>query len=541
MPGAVAAGSDAAAAVGAEVLAAGGNAADAAIAAVFASFVSEVFYTCPAAGGLALVREPDGAHRAFDGFAAMPGQGAGPEIRARLAGEAPLDFRETVLRFESTDLRFHLGRGSAAVPGLPKLLDLLHERYASWPLADLLAPARTLAERAWDYPAPHRAIARVLRPILTDTPDCAARFGGEGDDFLAGPAPVRHDRLRALLDQLRDEGLESFYRGSIAQAIVADQARRGGLITERDLARFRVLEAAPLRVRVAGWQLLLPPPPSQGGVLVAAMLGLWSALSREGGPLPGSAGHARRWARVIDAVNGARGLFERAESAERREAILRWILPQLLADEHADAPPRGAADPRPRGNTTHVSAVDHQGLAVSLSSSAGETAGYLVPGPGLMMNNLLGEGDLHHAGFHALPSGERLATMMAPALLLRGDPRRPEALVALGSGGSARIRTAISQTAWSIAGEGLSLRRAVERPRVHYEEGRLHLEGDLDGPADPALAAALSAGGWSVEAWPGVSGFFGGVHAARAERAHRYDAQGDPRRAGAGRIARGGT
>ena len=569
MKGAVAAGVASTADAAADILAAGGNAVDAAIAAVCAAWVAELFFTAPGGGGVALVREPGGFATALDGFAAMPGLGS-KRTPSEQKSAGMLDFREKVLQYGEAELRFNVGRGSVAVPGLVALLDHMHARWGTIPMPELLEPALQLARAKANFPAAHIEISSVLEPIMVDTPECAALFGG-AEAYMVDPSAVDLGPMQDLLEMFRREGLRSLYTGDLAERIVADQTANGGLITARDLAEFRVRESEPVRVDLGDWMALVPPRPSRGGVMIARMLGLWRALAEhEPAPAPGTADDAHRWAVVIASVNAAVGwstmedegpeaekahgsvesggavgdeaLSEEALSDDPSDVhdLVEHLLPGALAAVRERRAAPDGVQVTGRGSTTHVSVIDEHGMAVSLTASAGETAGYLVPGTGLMLNNMLGEADLFPGGFHSASAGTPLSTMMSPTLMVRGlsadDAASGESLpddqVAVGSGGSARIRTALSEIARLIV-DGASVKHAVDHPRVHVEEGTLHLEPGYGAGAPDALRAM----GWRVQLWRSRSGFFGGANAARwADGGVHAEAAGDPRRNGAGRV-----
>jgi gamma-glutamyltranspeptidase/glutathione hydrolase len=265
----------------------------------------------------------------------------------------------------------------------------------------------------------------------------------------------------------------------------------GGLVTAADLAAFRVEERAPLEAAYRGGALLTNPPPAFGGALVALSLQLLGELpvAMEG---PASAEHLVALVSVMQEV-------------ERRRVS-------------------GPAFSR---GTTHVSVCDGDGHAASKTTSNGEGSGYVVPGTGILLNNMLGEDDLHPEGFHAAPPGQRVASMMSPSLLL--DERGRLRLV-LGSGGSKRIRTAILQVLSLVADHGLPVATAVRHPRIHWDGECVQAE-----PGLPESALAALAQRWPVNRWSERSLYFGGVHAVAPGGA----AAGDPRRGGASRVVAG--
>jgi gamma-glutamyltranspeptidase/glutathione hydrolase len=159
----------------------------------------------------------------------------------------------------------------------------------------------------------------------------------------------------------------------------------------------------------------------------------------------------------------------------------------------------------------------------SLSSSCGSGSGVVVPGTGILLNNMLGEEDLNPGGFGRWPAGARMTSMMAPTIVTRGG----EAILSLGSAGSNRLRSAILQTVESIVDQGLSIRDAVGRARVHPEGDGV----DVEGGVSQAAAEALSRDGHRLRRWDSLNLFFGGVSAA-GRLGGELSGAGDPRRGG---------
>ncbi|MBI5153866.1 gamma-glutamyltransferase, partial [Candidatus Poribacteria bacterium] len=386
MKGAVAAGSPGTARAAAEVLRDGGNAVDAALAGLFATFAAEFFFSNPGGSGVATVREPDGRVVAYDFFSTMPGLGRG-------GPPANLDFRPVKLEYGGTHPVFHIGRGSVALPGNIKGISVLHRKYGTRRIESLIAPAIELARGGVALKSNHLEVLRVLSPIFTDTDEGAGMLGGRGN-VCADPSCVRLEVLAGFLSRLREEGLESFYSGAMAELMVADQETNGGLLTSRDLSEYEVLELEPNRVALDGWEVFTPPLPSMGGVMVTMMLHLWRETGRRAGfPSPDSPGTAHRWGAVIGAVNAAREDIERHISGEdssefRYNPLVERLVEPILEAITSQRPSPPARLRRFPGNTTHISVVDETGMAVAITTSPGESAGYLVPGLGTMMNNM---------------------------------------------------------------------------------------------------------------------------------------------------------
>jgi gamma-glutamyltranspeptidase/glutathione hydrolase len=161
--------------------------------------------------------------------------------------------------------------------------------------------------------------------------------------------------------------------------------------------------------------------------------------------------------------------------------------------------------------------------------SNGEGCGYVVPGTGIMLNNMLGEEDINPLGFHRWPTDTRIASMMAPSLAVEGDG----SITALGSGGSNRIRTAILQVLINMLDFKMPAAAAVEAPRLHFENGLLSIEPGFDDQTVERLAADFD----KIDKWDGLNLFFGGVHVARLDGlTGRFTGGGDPRRGGEARV-----
>jgi len=495
---------------------------DAAVAAAFASFIAEGDISNIGGCGFALVCTPQGEATIYDFFANVPGLG-----RKR---DQPLDFQAVTVDFGDATQVFHVGRASAAVPGNVAGLCALLEEQGTMPLPQVLAPAIRLAREGFRLAPPRAFILKLLEPIFTYTPSLARRYTVNGRFAREGDL-IRMPRLAETLEWLTREGPDLFYTGPIGQAIVADQEAHGGLITAEDMARYRVYRRAPIRLDYREHTILMPPPPSTGGALIAFSLKLLESLDLSDVD-HASTRHLTILAEVMRLTNRARQRWEalsQLEGAERVAAFLddtmvasyREALAEALARPALRSDGPGGGGP---ASTTHISVVDRNGLVVSLTTTPGESAGFIVGDTGVTLNNLMGEADLHPRGFHQDPPGIRLASMMAPTIVLKEG--RP--VLALGSGGSNRLRTAIFQVLNNLLDFPLSLERAVLAPRVHFEEGILHLEGGYN----PQVADELEALGYRVNRWRQRNLYFGGVHTV-AWRGNTIEAAGDPRRGGA--------
>lgn len=517
--GIIAAGNAATAEAGADILRGGGNAVDAAVAAAFASFVAEPTLVAPGGGGFALFYEQArGDARLYDFFCDFPGRGGMP---------AQLDFFPISINYGPTHQIFHIGRGSVAVPGMVAGLCKLHEDGGRLPLAVVLAPAVALARRGVALGEFGSYVGSLLHPIFSNEPDLAGLFGAPGH-FLDDNHIYRNPDLANTFEALGHSGPDLFYKGEIAQILLADQQRHGGLISAADLAAYQVHVRRPLRRRYRRCEFLTNPPPSRGGALIAFALALLADY--EIGQLThGNARHLGLLAEVMRQTNLARPAFESSGDLDI------FLAPDHIAQHahdlacrlHRPARPY-PVDPPPDvypNDTTHISVSDAAGVMVSLTTTAGEGAGFILPGTGLLLNNILGEADLHPLGFHRGQPGQRIGSMMAPSLILRDG--RP--VMAVGSGGANRIRTAILQVILNHLDFGMPLDQAVDAARVHFEEGVLQIEGG----AKPAAVDWLRRWGYDIVTWPHKHMFFGGAHAVGFDEAGALCGAGDPRRNGA--------
>jgi gamma-glutamyltranspeptidase/glutathione hydrolase len=484
--GIVAAGHPLTAEAGARVLRAGGNAVDAAVAAMLVSWVAEPLLTGPGAGGYMLVAGAGEEPVLLDFFVAAPGYGAARTERAPLV-PVEVDFAGDARQI------FHVGASSCGTFGTPAGVDEAIRRWGSQDLARLAAPAAALARGGVVLNAQQAEVVHLLEAILRSTPEAAALFapGGrllrEGDRF-------RCPELGDTIERLGAEGAAPFYRGDIAEAVVARVAAGGGVLTAEDLRRYEAIARTPLHVGYRERDVLTNPPPSAGGVLLALVL-----ARLDGEPPPPST------ALIVRSMAEAQ--------AARTPEFLEGLTEPGFAERFLHSR---------LGSTTHISVIDGDGRACSVTCTNGEGSGIVVPGTGIHVNNIMGEADLNPLGFHMAPAGQRMPSMMSPTVVMRDG----EVQVALGSSGSNRIRSALLQTIVAIVDHGLDAAAAVAAPRAHFEDGIVYAE-----PGVPV--EELRCDEHVIQAFRAPNMFFGGVQAvSRDPSTGRLDGAGDPRRGG---------
>src|SRR4051812_6087480 len=336
MRGVVAAGHPLTAEAGADVLRAGGNAVDAAVACVLMSFVTESSLTGPGAGGFMLVHTAGGEDLLLDFFVAAPGKG--------LSDPSPAAPEPTGVECAAEAVqRFNIGPSSCGVYGTPLGLAGALDRFGTVSLADLVGPAASVAREGHELSAIQAYLVRILGPILASRPEGQAIYAPDGR-FLTEGETIRFPELADLLERLGAHGPAHLYSGDVADRVSAHVLERGGLLTREDLASYRVVERAPARAHYRGVEVLTNPPPSSGGILIAYSLDLLERLARPG--------DLRALVEVMDTTNRTRteefvsglhheGYLERFMAVEALESAAAGGSSRLRSTTHA--PGVGAA------------------------------------------------------------------------------------------------------------------------------------------------------------------------------------------------------
>ncbi|MDJ0621385.1 MAG: gamma-glutamyltransferase [Desulfocapsaceae bacterium] len=479
----------------AKILREGGNAFDAVVAAGFASTVVEQTLTSLGGGGLLLGHSAArGQNLFFDFFVDTPGLGND--------GRQGMEhFFPVTIQFSGAPQVFNIGLGSVAVPGIAKGLLHVHKRLGSMPLKEIVAPAIDYA-RGHEVNNFQADFLKLLTPIMTQTATGRSLYGNENGYIAAGDW-LCNDELAQFLELLIEDGGDSFYRGDIARAIAAEMREKEGLVTEKDLASYRVMERKPLAIQYRGSDLVTSPYPSLGGALIALSLAIYKASSDK--PLEwGSRNHLLEILAVTREVERLRG-----KNITDLRALFAFLNKGLgKSVENVRLFSRG---------TTHISIADRKGNCASMTCSNGEGSGYFAPGTGVMLNNMMGEDDLHPNGFHSSPPGQRVCSMMSPSLLLKDDVVK----LVIGSGGSKRIRTAITEVLRQVVDFGKGIKEAVEAPRLYWDDECLQVEPGFDEDIVNSL-------GIDTNIWQKLDVYFGGVHAVIPGS----EGAGDPRRGG---------
>jgi len=513
--GAVAAGHDAVARVGADVLEAGGNAVDAVVAMIAAGGVCEGTLTGLGGGGFMIVAGTGVPEPVMlDFFVRQPGLDRRPWL-------AP--WESHTLEFDGIVLNYGTGPASVAVPGMARGMAHAMRRFGRLGLEAALAPAVQLARDGVALTETQAGEHAVNVALIARDPHGAEIWHPAGHTFGLGEV-FRQPHLADALEEVARTDGESPHTGDIARALMSWSDARGGRIGVSDLTKYEVREIAPLTFGHDDVRIYANPEPSMGGVATVRLLEAMLE-ERASGATSRDVAVGNALARVLSDIDAPR-----TRVPEVGEPVsVRHIRDDLEpGGEHGAAQAlhdRGvgggdAPDFARSPNTTHVSAIDSDGMIAGATTTIGYGAGEFIPGTGIQLSNMLAEYD------HTIvrPAGATVPSMMTPTILAS-----PRTLVQIGSAGSDRIPHAIAQIVermWS----GMPLRVAVDAPRFSYDGRSIHAEPGMDEGALIALAEHHD-----VVRWAELDPYFGTTNgtAVRNGIAH---AAGDPRRQAAGIV-----
>lgn len=495
----------------------GGNAFDAALAAMCAACVAEPMLASLGGGGFLMALKPGSEPVVHDFFVHTPGQ---------KKPDAEIDFYPILADFGTATQEFHIGMGSIAVPGVIAGLFHAHGKLCRLPVSEIVAPAVELARDGIRVTQYQSDIGHILKSILESSPEAMRLVATDGEpESIAGANAIVHNRdMAETLTALAEEGPDLFYRGELSQHLARDCHEQGGMLRREDLENYRVIERRPVLYDSHGAKFAFNSPPSPSGCLLAFALGMIEPRNIS----------EHRWGHRWHGLSLAETM--RLTSQLRRggdldhgltEQRVAEILDEQNLQNWRESFRTGSLFSR---GTTHISVADADGNLASLTVSNGEGSAYVLPGTGIMMNNMLGEEDLNPDGFHQWAPDVRMASMMCPSLAILPDGGR----VALGSGGANRIRSAILQVLINLFEFKMPLEKAVSSPRLHLEKNHLSIEHGFETATLEALQKAWP----DHRLWPEPNMFFGGVHAVVRHADGRFDGAGDPRRHGV--VARAG-
>jgi gamma-glutamyltranspeptidase/glutathione hydrolase len=484
---------------GVEMLAGGGNAVDAAVAALFALTVVEPMMVGIFGAGHAQVFIPGHVHTVIDGYTTAPAA-ARPDMYRPVSDAWP-DYMETEGQENSIGLR------AVGVPGTLAAWSEMLAQFGTLDLPTVMAPAIRYAERGF------RATGYLSECIAQSAADLA-RFPDSARLFLPGGAPLaKGDRLvqpdyALTLRTIASEGATALYAGALGRRVVEYMARGDGLVTLDDLARYRTVERAPVRGTYRGWEIAGCPPPTGGGIHSIQMLNVLEGFDVAGLGF-GTVDGIHLLAEVMKIA------FADRAAATGDPTFMDVPVARLVAKEYAAAR-RASIDMGKAGayaaavgsgtpHTTHVTVADVDGSVVVATQTINNLFGakVMVPGTGMLLNNTMALFDPHPGHALSVAPGKRMTSSMAPTIVLRDG--RPT--WALGLPGGVRIFASVVQALVNLIDHGMTLQEAVEAPRVWTQGQELEVETAVP----DAVRAGLAARGHRVVAVPHVAGGMGAI------------------------------
>ena len=485
MKGVVSAGDTNSAQAGADILKQGGNAYDAALAVMLAAPLTEPLFTSLGGGGFLLGLEKGKKPELYDFFVQVP--------KKRV--EEP-EFYPIYVDFGAAVQEFHIGAGSVAIPGLVEGIYQVHKDKGTLPLSEIIKPAVKYARQGVYLSSMQASFVKLLEPIFTSTKSSMDVYGVDDKNLIDETHLFKNPAYADFLEAFAKEGSKVFYEGVVADEIEKIMKENDGLILKEDLKNYQCIKREPIDFNYKGYEIVTNPPPSGGGILIAFTMKILEKYDLKD-------------FRSFEYVKGMIEAFNTA-SDFRREHVDEFLHDEKLKDilQNDRLIKNYCTTMHSRlnlwGNTTHLSVIDELGNAVSVTTTNGEGSGHVIPSSGIMLNNMMGEEDLNPHGWFAWEEGLRLPSMMAPTAVLKDG--KPELI--LGSAGSNRIRSAITQTMINNLDYGKSLHESINSPRIHFEKGSVCMEPDCSQAIRDELEKH-----YKLQYFDDLNVFFGGVQA----------------------------
>ena len=518
---------------GADVMAAGGNAVDGAIATAFALAVTYPSAGNIGGGGFMVIRMPDGKATTFD-FREMAPKASRAEM-----------FLDSTGTYSSRI--HHSSHVAVGVPGTVAGLALAHRKHGKLPWARLVDPAVHLAGDGFDVPKGLAAGLTRALPYMKPYPASVAAYSKAGTPYAVGERFKQPDLARTLT-RIRDKGEDGFYHGETARLIAAEMKRGGGLITEADLANYVARERAPVRGTYRGYDIISMAPPSSGGVAMTEMLNIL-----EGYDLAAAGHNSPQYVHlVVEAMR--RAFLDRARylgdpdfskaPLDRlgSKAYATELRKGILADKATPSAASQVAQAHESNETTHFSVVDASGMAVSVTYTLENSYGLgaVVAGAGFLLNDEMGDfngkpGLTDSTGLigtdaNLAKPGKRMLSSMTPTIIAKDG----KLVAVVGSPGGRTIINTVLQVVLNITDFKMSIQDAVSAPRFHHQWLPDVVSVERNG-LSPATVTALEGMGYRVQ----FAGQQGTAHSIMidAKTGARVGAP-DPRDTDAGAVGR---
>ena len=486
-----------ASAAGMEMLAAGGNAVDAAVATQFALTVVEPMMVGLVGGTTCHIRLADGSHRVLDGMSAVPKAGR-PDMYRPVKGAAPEVY--------DTEGRENLvGATSVATPGSLRAWCQALERFGTMPLADVMQPAIRHAARGFAVTPYLADCIRDAAADLVEDKEAGALLVPGGLPLQAGTRLVQGDYAEALT-LVSQQGERALHGGALGDRLVECMEKAGGFVARADLTDYKVAERMPIRAHYRGWEILGPPPPAASGVHIAQMLNILEGYDVAALGF-GTVETLHLLAEVLKIA-----FADRAEASGDPDFV-KVPVERIVAKEYADERRTGIDRARARqwssglarvaaegADTTHLTVADGMGNVVCTTQTINSLFGarIIVPGTGMIPNNYMNNFDPRPGTALSIAPGKRVTTSMSPLIAVKDGRVR----FALGLPGGRKIFPSALQALLNLIDHGMTLQEAVEAPRIWTEGPFVEVEHGFPEPIRQGLAAL----GHTLKIMPTVAG-----------------------------------
>ncbi len=490
-----------ASAAGVEMLALGGNAFDAAIAAFFALGVVEPMMVGIFGAGWMTLRTAAGELIALDNYSTAPAA-ATADLYTPISDTWP-DYMETVGN------KNRIGHLACGVPGTLKAWAEVVETLGKLDLETVMQPAIRYAERGFP-------VSAYLHDCIVGTQEDLAKFSATAEVFLPGGTALKvgeklvQTDLAQSLRAIAAEGVDVLYGGALGQTIVDDIGQNGGIMTLDDLRDYQTIQRDPVRGMYRGYELVAPPPPCSGGLHIHQILRLLEGYDVTSMGF-GTAPSIHLLAECLKIAFADRHKFVGDPAAA--EVPVEWLISEAYAAERRggidlnQARPQGAGTfpSAESGYTTHVTTADADGNVACMTQTLNQLFGskVIVPGTGILLNNTMALFDPHPGQANSVGPSKRMVSSMSPTLVLKdGEP-----FMALGTPGGVRIFPSVLQAIVNVIDHGMTLQEAVEAPRIWTQGQELELENSI--PEN--IRAELQKMGHNVLPVPVIAGGMNGV------------------------------
>ena len=484
-----------ASAAGLEMLAAGGNAIDAAVACQFALTVVEPMMVGLIGGTTSHIRLADGSHTILDGMSAVPLAGR-PDMFRPVPGAAPEVF-------DTIGQENQVGPKAVAAPGSLLAWCLALRRFGTMALGDVMQPAIRFATQGFTVtPYLSECIDSAAADLARDKL-AAARLLPGGAALKPGARLIQADYGEAL-SLIARHGEGALHGGPLGDLVVECMEKTGGYVSRRDLTDYRVVERAPIRGRYRGWEIVGPPPPAASGVHITQMLNILEGFDVAGLGF-GTADGVHLLAEVLKIA-----FADRAEASGDPDFV-KVPVERIVSRDYADQRRKlldiaratqwtGGLQAAEGQDTTHLTVADGKGNVVSTTQTINSLFGarFIVPGTGMIPNNYMNNYDPRRGNALSIAPGKRVTTSMSPMMALRDGKVR----YALGLPGGRKIFPSALQALINLIDHGMELQEAVEAPRIWTEGPVLEVEHGI--PA--AVRQGLEARGHTLKIMPTVAG-----------------------------------